>query len=44
MIEHIEDWARVKKHEFANRLVLCLNCHGLKGEGPRKLDRKAYAS
>jgi hypothetical protein len=40
-IEHIEDWARVKKHEFANMLVLCCNCHGLKGEGPRKLDRKA---
>jgi hypothetical protein len=40
-VEHIEDWARVKKHEFANMLVLCRNCHGLKGEGPRRLDRKA---
>jgi hypothetical protein len=22
-------------------IVLCCNCHGLKGDGPRKLDRKA---
>jgi hypothetical protein len=22
-------------------IVLCANCHGLKGSGPRKLDRKA---
>ncbi len=22
-------------------IVLCANCHGLKGDGPRKLDRKA---
>jgi hypothetical protein len=22
-------------------IVLCSNCHGLKGDGPRKLDRKA---
>lgn len=40
-LEHIEDWARVKEHKFANMIVLCRNCHGLKGEGPRKLDRKA---
>jgi cytochrome c553 len=40
-IEHIEDWAKVKEHKFANMIVLCANCHGLKGEGPRKLDRKA---
>jgi HNH endonuclease len=40
-IDHIEDWARVKEHKFANMIVLCRNCHGLKGEGPRKLDRKA---
>lgn len=40
-IDHIEDWAKVRKHEFANMIVLCRNCHGLKGEGPRRLDRKA---
>jgi hypothetical protein len=40
-IEHIEDWARVKEHKFDNMIVLCANCHGLKGEGPRKLDRKS---
>src|SRR3954454_2013730 len=40
-IEHIEDYARVKKHEFSNMIVLCRNCHGLKGTGPRALDRKA---
>lgn len=40
-IEHIEDYSRVKKHEFTNMIVLCKNCHGMKGTGPRKLDRKA---
>lgn len=40
-IEHIEDYAKVQKHEFSNMIVLCRNCHGLKGTGPRKLDRKA---
>ena len=40
-IEHIDDWAKVKEHKFANMIVLCANCHGLKGDGPRKLDRKA---
>lgn len=39
--EHIEDWAKVQKHEFENMIVLCANCHGLKGEGPRRLDRKS---
>lgn len=40
-IEHIEDWANVKEHKFANMIVLCANCHGLKGNRPPKLDRKA---
>lgn len=40
-IDHIEDYARVQKHEFHNMIVLCSNCHGMKGTGPRKLDRKA---
>jgi HNH endonuclease len=41
VIEHIDDWATVREHTFENMIVLCANCHGLKGEGPRKLDRKA---
>jgi hypothetical protein len=41
VIEHIDDWAEVKEHRFENMIVLCANCHGLKGDGPRKLDRKA---
>lgn len=41
VIEHIDDWATVREHRFENMIVLCANCHGLKGEGPRKLDRKA---
>lgn len=40
-IEHIEDYAVAKKHEFHNMIVLCANCHRLKGTGPRSLDRKA---
>ncbi|GAA0969736.1 HNH endonuclease [Acrocarpospora macrocephala] len=39
--EHIDDWERVKKHEFANMIVLCANCHGRKGNGPGQIDRKA---
>ncbi|MGW5259669.1 HNH endonuclease signature motif containing protein [Microbispora sp. NPDC004025] len=42
-IEHIDDYAKVKKHEFDNLILLCANCHARKqnGTGPRKLDRKA---
>ncbi|CQD21584.1 HNH endonuclease [Mycolicibacterium conceptionense] len=40
-IEHIDDYAKVGKHEFANMIVLCANCHRMKGSGPRQLDRKA---
>lgn len=40
-IDHIDDYAKVLRHEFSNMIVLCANCHGLKGEGPRRLDRKA---
>ncbi|TMR91441.1 HNH endonuclease [Nonomuraea basaltis] len=39
--EHIDDWAKVKKHEFANMIVLCRNCHGRKGSRPGQIDRKA---
>jgi len=40
-MEHIDDWAEVREHRFENMIVLCANCHGLKGSGPRKLDRKS---
>jgi HNH endonuclease len=40
-IEHIDDYAKVKEHKFENMIVLCANCHGMKGSGPRQLDRKA---
>ncbi|MFF5109631.1 HNH endonuclease [Streptosporangium sp. NPDC000509] len=39
--EHINDWAKVGRHEFHNMIVLCRNCHGRKGSGPGKIDRKA---
>lgn len=39
--EHINDWAKVKKHEFANMIVLCANCHGRKGNRAGQIDRKA---
>jgi hypothetical protein len=35
--EHIDDWAKVKKHEFANMIVLCRNCHGRKGSRPTEI-------
>lgn len=40
-IDHIVDYAKVKKHEFENMIVLCANCHNRKGKGARRLDRKA---
>lgn len=40
-IEHIDDWAKVREHRFENMIVLCANCHGLKGNGARRLDRSA---
>ncbi len=40
-IEHIEEYAKVKTHEFSNMIVLCANCHRRKGTGPRRLDQKA---
>jgi hypothetical protein len=38
-IAHIEPWARVRKHEFENLIVLCKNCHGLVHDGV--IDRPA---
>lgn len=40
-IDHIEDWAGVQEHRFENMIVLCANCHGLKGEKPRQVNRVA---
>lgn len=40
-IDHIDDYAGVKEHKFENMIVLCRNCHGLKGDKRRQLDRKA---
>jgi len=40
-IDHIDDYARVQEHRFENMIVLCRNCHGLKGDRRRQLDRKA---
>ncbi|MFJ3793920.1 HNH endonuclease [Kitasatospora sp. NPDC090091] len=40
-IEHIEDWAKVQKHEFENLIALCPTCHRRKGNGPDQIDRKA---
>jgi hypothetical protein len=40
-IEHIDDWAKVQKHEFENLIALCPTCHRRKGNGPDQIDRKA---
>jgi len=40
-IEHIEDWAKVRRHDFENMIVLCANCHGRKGNRNGQIDRKA---
>ncbi|UOZ09586.1 HNH endonuclease [Amycolatopsis sp. WQ 127309] len=37
--DHIEDWAKVRKHEFSNMIVLCANCHARKTAG--NIDRKS---
>jgi HNH endonuclease len=40
-IEHIDDFANVGKHEFANMIVLCSNCHRRKRDtnNPRHINR-----
>lgn len=37
-IDHIVDYARVRRHEFHNMIVLCSNCHDRKTRGD--IDRK----
>lgn len=39
--EHIEEWEKVKKHEFTNMIVLCASCHGRKKDtsSPRHINR-----
>ena len=34
---------KVKEHSFENMIVLCANCHGLKGEKPRRVGGKRVA-
>lgn len=41
VIDHIDDWARVREHKFENLIVLCSNCHSRKGEGRGQIDRKS---
>lgn len=41
IIEHIDDWAKVQKHEFENLIALCPTCHNRKGDGPQQIDRRA---
>jgi hypothetical protein len=38
-IDHIEDWSKVRRHEFSNMIVLCANCHARKTAGD--IDRKS---
>ncbi|WP_426506733.1 HNH endonuclease [Dactylosporangium sp. McL0621] len=40
-IEHIDDWAKVQRHDFENMIVLCANCHGRKGTRHGEIDRKS---
>jgi HNH endonuclease len=40
-IDHIIEWAEVRKHEFENMIVLCANCHARKKNtsDPRHINR-----
>jgi HNH endonuclease len=40
-IDHIVEWADVRKHEFENMIVLCANCHARKKNtsDPRHINR-----
>ncbi|WP_406192015.1 HNH endonuclease [Kitasatospora sp. NBC_01560] len=40
-IEHIDDWASVREHQFENLIALCPTCHRRKGSGPDQIDRKS---
>jgi HNH endonuclease len=39
VIDHIDDWARVREHRFENLIALCPTCHARKGNGRDKIDR-----
>ena len=41
VIDHIEEWAKVKEHKFENMIVLCTVCHALKQDDskPRHINR-----
>lgn len=40
-IDHIEEWSKVRMHEFENMIVLCANCHARKKNtsDPRHINR-----
>ena len=42
-IDHIIEWATVRKHEFENMIVLCANCHARKKNtsDPRHINRSS---
>ena len=42
-IEHIEEWAKVREHQFENMIVLCANCHARKknSSDPRHVNRSS---
>ena len=39
--EHIEEWSKVKTHQFENMIVLCANCHGRKGDKNGQIDKRS---
>src|SRR5262245_3464349 len=43
VIEHIEEYADVQKHEFTNMIVLCASCHGRKKDtsNPRHINKSS---
>jgi 5-methylcytosine-specific restriction endonuclease McrA len=43
-IDHIVEWAEVRKHEFNNIIVLCAVCHARKTDtnNPRQSTASAY--
>jgi len=42
-IDHIQEWASVKRHEYFNLIVLCRNHHGMKVEGSNARELNATA-
>jgi hypothetical protein len=38
-VHHIEDWSKVRRHDFENLILLCSNCHSRATKN--QIDRKA---